>query len=141
MDWRILAGGMILLLILLAGMGIWMYRTRGQVLILRQRAEVLLEISNELLYEYHLDSKILIPSRKWGQLLGEGEDYRRASGALINSFVFHNDTCQTTEVLLPLPGGTKQRFKSINSSILNRHGNLERIIGKLIPTEKEGQST
>ncbi len=140
MDGRILTGGIILLLMVLAGMGIWIYRIKGQLLILQRQAEVLREISDEILYEYHLDSKNLIPIGKCSHLLGEGEDYRRAAGALINSFVFHNDTCQTTEVWIPLAEGRKQRFKSINSSILNRHGNLDRIIGKLIPAEKEGQA-
>ena len=140
MDGRILTGGIILLLMVLAGMGIWIYRIKGQLLILQQQAEVLREISDEILYEYHLASKSLIPIGKCSHLPGEGEDYRRAAGALINSFVFHNDTCQTTEVWIPLSEGRKQRFKSINSSILNRHGNLDRIIGKLTPAEKEGQA-
>lgn len=140
MDGRILTGGIVLLLMVLAGTGIWIYRIKGQLLILQQQAEVLREISDEILYEYHLDSKSLIPIGKCHYILGEGDDYRRAAGALINSFVFHNDTCQTTEVWIPLADGRKQRFKSINSSILNRHGNLDRIIGKLIPAEKEGQA-
>lgn len=141
MEWRILAGGIMLLLLVLFWVGVVVYRMKGQLLILQQQAEVLRELSDEILYEYHLDSKSLIPIGKCSLLLGEGEDYRRATGALVNSFVFHNDTCQTTEVWIPLPGGRKQRFKSMNSSILNRHGNLDRIIGKLIPAEKEGQTT
>lgn len=141
MDWRILLGLMLLLLMVLAGMGIWIYRIKGQLLIVQQRAEVLGELSDEILYEYHLASKSLIPIGKFSYLLGEGDDSRKAAGALVNSFVFHNDTCQTTEVWIPLPSGKKQQFKSINSSVLNRHGNLERIIGKLIPAEKEGQAS
>lgn len=136
MDWRIWAGGLIILIIILAVLLVLLYRIRGRALILQHRAEIHMEISDEILYEYFLESKSLIPSVKCRQLMGEGEDYRRAAGALINSFVFHNDTCQAGEVVLPLPGGRKQRFKSINSSVLNRHGNLERIIGKLIPIEE-----
>ena len=112
-------------------------RANKELRMQNKRHEVLSNISNEYLYEYHIRNERLDLSEKCNSLFGTKEMLDEAS-RLLKKHLSNIDLGQiNTTIKLPVVNGEIKVFKAVNTSILDDMGKPSSIIGKLVDISEE----
>ncbi|NLJ77766.1 MAG: GGDEF domain-containing protein [Tissierellia bacterium] len=128
---------MALILLALSLSVIYNIRINRQLRMRNRKNEILSQISNEYLYEYHVRSDRLELSKKCIQLFGEKDGLSQAKDMLKQVLLTEesNNSVQTIE--WPIADGKVGIFRMVNFNIFDSNGNLDSIVGKLIDISKE----
>ena len=99
--------------------------------------EVLANISNEHIYQYSPRTNTLELSESCKQLFETQEVFNEAT--VILKYMLANNKKDKFEELIriPLANGKTSIFKAVNSSIYDKYGRIDSIIGKLIDISKD----
>jgi len=112
-------------------------RAKNKLRLQNLRYEVLANISNEYLYQYSPNTNHLELSERCIQLFESKEVFNEAS-EILKYMLAHNNKDRFEELIkIPLANGKTRIFKAINSSIYDKDGRIDSIIGKLIDISKD----
>lgn len=110
-------------------------RAKNELKIQYERHQMLSQTSNEYLYEYYVRTKHLELSENCIQLFGNSDNLQELEDVLNQALINVKNTMPIIE--LPIIGGKKGLFKSVNSPIHDDKGRVYSIIGKLIDVSEE----
>lgn len=105
-------------------------RVKNELKIQYERYEILSQTLNEYLYEYNVPKNRMELSKNCVELFGNHISLDKLKTALIGG--------QSVPIIeLPVAGGERRLFKSVNSTIHDKKGRVYSIIGKLIDVSEE----
>ncbi len=102
-----------------------------------KKYEVLSQISNEYIFEYHVKNQKLKLSDHFRNLFSTPESIAQVTNLLKQALLDQKTDWSNQIIQLHLPDGQTGYFKAVNTHICNRRGNTDYIIGKLVDVSEE----
>jgi len=102
-----------------------------------KKYEVLSQISNEYIFEYHVRNQKLTLADHFRNLFSTPESIAQVTNLLKQALLDQKTDWSNHIIQLHLPDGQTGYFKAINTHIYNRRGNTDYIIGKLVDVSEE----
>lgn len=107
-------------------------REKNKLKVQNKRYELLSNISNEYLYEYHFKNDKLQVTDKCKDLFESEEQFNRAAGVLKKALLNKDSTNNKDQIEFVLPNGKIHVFMIISSEVFNDKGRIYSLVGKLI---------
>lgn len=112
-------------------------RAKNKLKIQNKRFKILSETSNEYLYEYNAKTNELALSNRIKALFGDQKTINQATEILKGALYEHDFDPTISLIEIPLASGKIGSFRAVSSSLIDKHGKITHIAGKLIDISEE----